>query len=206
MLITANSVIDTPYEIILVVAAAFVVALVLMKLGLFLESLPAPGGSSKSKKEVVKEVKKEIKKEETATVNENKDKDKKAEQTNNSGCGNSYTCPYANMQAPTVTGGGGCNNYLYERFVDSPTAIDVVEPKKVSESFISNEEFSKIKDRDVKIRVKEDNSSVTKNALYNRINQMTSQNNEKREKLLEEFEGLSREMKLLIIENIIQKM
>jgi hypothetical protein len=45
-----------------------------------------------------------------------------------------------------------------------------------------------------------------KSRLYNRINQMTTSNLETREKLLKEFEGLSKEMKLLLIDNIIQKM
>ena len=58
----------------------------------------------------------------------------------------------------------------------------------------------------MKIRVNDSSSESDKNKLYNRINQMTSSNMETRERLLKEFEGLSKEMKLLLIDNIIQKM
>ena len=209
MLITDNNAIDTGYELILAVAIVLFIMILLVKLASFLEGLPVI--EKKKKKEVVKEVKKEIKKEVESSKEESKVKTEKNSNSNAS-CGeNGYICPYANMHMPSVTGNEyqGQSNYLYDRFVDRPSSIDRVEDKIISSSFLSNEELDKIKNRNVDIRVKDNiiqGNSESKTILYNKINQMTTHNSETREKLLKEFEGLSREMKLLIIENIIQKM
>ena len=206
MLITNNNAIDTPYELILAVTIGIFIMILLIKLGSLLESLPVK--EKKKKKEVVKEVKKEIKKEVSSSKEESKIAVDKTS-NNNSSCGeNSNVCPYVTIQLPSVTGNEyqGQSNYLFDRFVERPTDVDHIENKKISDSFLSNDEFDDIKNSNVDIHIKSTSGSNEKSALYSRISHMTSHNTETREKLLKEFEGLSREMKLLIIDNIIQKM
>lgn len=102
--------------------------------------------------------------------------------------------------------GGYQNNYLYDRFVDRPSSEDHIQERKISDAFMSENELNAVKNKDIKIRVNDSSLESDKSKLYSRINQMTSSNLETRERLLKEFEGLSKEMKLLLIDNIIQKM
>lgn len=96
-------------------------------------------------------------------------------------------------------------NYLYDRFVDNPTNDDSIEDKK-NNAFLSVEESDEIKNKKVEIKVKPVENLSQKEALYKKIEQMTSTNAEEKEKMLEEFEALPRTTKLMLIENIIQKM
>lgn len=97
------------------------------------------------------------------------------------------------------------SNYLYDRFVDNPTNADNVVDKKISEAFLSENEHHAIRDREIKIKVKETSQELN-NELYKKIQAMANENHEVKNKLLNEFESLPREMKLLLIENIMQKM
>lgn len=96
-------------------------------------------------------------------------------------------------------------NYLYDRFVENPTVDDKIEDKK-NATFLTVEENEEIKNKKVEIKVKPVENLSQKEALYKRIEQMTNDNASTNEKLLEEFESLPRTTKLMLIENIIQKM
>lgn len=100
-------------------------------------------------------------------------------------------------------------NYLHDRFVTSPTKEDdVYFNPNISSAFLSEDEIEKIRNTKVRIRVKEDdkgNQDNPKEVLYNKIEKMTNENVATKEKILKEFESLSREMKLLLIENIMQR-
>lgn len=208
MLITDNNAIDTPYELILAIAIVLFIMILLAKLGTLLEGLPT---ITKKKKEVVKEVKKEVKKEVESSKEESKTKSEQSSNVNQT-CNDSFTCPYAKMNLPSVTGNEtyGQSNYLYDRFVVTPTSIDVVENRKISNSFLTSDELAEIKNQNIKIELSNEedrhNKDKSKDNLHGRIKQMTTSNHETKERLLKEFEGLSKEMKLFIIENIIQKM
>jgi hypothetical protein len=213
-----NSIVDTPFELLIIAALTLIFFLVIFKLANYIEAMPVRERKVKEKvvkekKEVKVEVKKEVKEE--VKAKDKVDVDVKAKST--SSCESNSTghiCPYANggcMQPIIINGGGsdGCNNYLYDRFVTKPTMDDYMGEKKISESFLSEKEVDNIRNSNVSIRVKdvEKVSSISdKASLHNRIREMTASNLENRERLLKEFEGLSKEMKLLIIDNIIQRM
>ena len=100
------------------------------------------------------------------------------------------------------------SNYLYDRFVENPTRDDVVETKDdVNSAFLSEEDARKIRFKQTKIRVGDVKvHSNEKELLYNKIEAMKNENLALKEKLLKEFNSLSKEMKLMLIENIIQNM
>jgi len=229
MSINSNSLIDTPIEVLVAVLVMFIIMIILCKLGSMLDSIPVSDKSKSKKKEVVKEVKKEVKKDikkeivkDIKEVSSEKDKSVTVDTTNSSSTNTAsvnnsstvgncssggYVCPYSNISTNSAMMYPGCDNYLHDRFAVTPTREDYVQEKRISDSFMSDDELDSIRNRDVKIRVNDVDSNIgTKESLHRRISQMTSHNKETREKLLDEFEGLSREMKLLIIENIIQKM
>ena len=183
------------------------------------------------KVEKVKEVKKEEKvvvdKSATSVVAKEKDSEQKISANVSATANTTGAYPYVNntpiivYQYPNPNdpyqngygysggypGGYGCqNNYLYDRFVDRPTCEDHIQEKKISDAFMSDSELNAVRNRDIKINVNNSSYDSDKSKLYSRINQMTSSNLETRERLLKEFEGLSKEMKLLLIDNIIQKM
>ena len=211
--INQNSSIDTFYELFIVLAIFLFAMVFLCKVGNFLQALPVRESKKKStsvkevKVEKIKEVKKEdkVEKESTKVVAQDS-----VENISASAQGGYPNTPIIIHQYPNPNDpyqmNGYQNNYLYDRFVDRPTREDYIQPEKISEAFMTDNEFNAVKNRDVKIRVKDSSSESDKNKLYNRINQMTSSNMETRERLLKEFEGLSKEMKLLLIDNIIQKM
>ena len=95
-------------------------------------------------------------------------------------------------------------NYLYDRFVTNPSRDDEYIEKNISESFLNDKEYSDIRNKKVDIRV-EPVVDSSKDMLYQKIQELTNNNRQEKEKLLDEFNGLSREMKLLLIENIMQK-
>lgn len=221
--INQNSSIDTFYELFIVLAIFLFAMVFLCKVGNFLQALPVRESKKKTsvkevKVEKVKEVKKEekVEKESTKVVAQDSAHTISANVSANA---NSGGYPYVNNSTPIIihqypnpndpyqTGGYGFqNNYLYDRFVDRPTSEDYIQPTKISQAFMTDNELNAVKNSDVKIRVNDNSMESDKSKLYNRINQMTASNLETREKLLKEFEGLSKEMKLLLIDNIIQKM
>lgn len=101
------------------------------------------------------------------------------------------------------------NNYLYDRFVEHPTIEDKVEIKSISDTFITEKDLNEIKNAKTYIKV----SPVQKISCGCHISHDTqekkenivSENRPARSKLLQEFDGLSKEMKLLLIENILKK-
>lgn len=102
------------------------------------------------------------------------------------------------------------NNYLYDRFVVNPTNDDNIEIKTISDTFITEKDLNTIKNSKVYIKV----SPVQKvncgchisTTTHQKIENIISENKSARSKLLKEFDGLSKEMKLLLIENIMKKM
>ena len=100
------------------------------------------------------------------------------------------------------------SNYLYDRFVDNPSIEDECDSANIiSEAFITDQEFEDIKNRTTTIKVNDvEDINATRNDLYSKIQAMTNENQENKERLLNEFNGLSKEMKLLLIENIMQRM
>lgn len=128
-------------------------------------------------------------------------------------CGSGgHVCPYASSGyvQPIIynsPAANSCNNnYLYDRFVDNPTSDDFVMEKKISDAFMSDKDLNAVQNYSANIKVNNVEHLDKKASLHQRISQMTSRNYDTRERLLQEFEGLSKEMKLLIIDNIIQKM
>lgn len=97
-------------------------------------------------------------------------------------------------------------NYLYDRFVISPTTDDAIYYQdNISQSFLSEEKYAEIRDKKVHIDVKPvESSQYSRNHLYRKIEELTSNNRLEKEKMLDEFNNLSKEMKLLLIENIMQ--
>lgn len=187
-LINQNNSVDTFYELFIVLAVVLFGLVLLCKIGSFFDKLPVK--ESKPKKSSIKDSKSQVKIEEKKELKENyKEKIE----------------PVQEIVIDTSRKYESDTNYLYDRFVSNPSKEDVSERKSISDAFITNEEQNSIKNYNVKIDVK-DNEEDSKKVLYNRINQMTSSNMETRERLLKEFEGLSKEMKLLLIDNIIQKM
>ena len=202
--IIRNNSIDTMYELFIVLAIFLFSLILLCKIGNFISSLPVKEPKGKNKK--VKQSKKEEK------VEKEPAKEAKQEPATNTTADSTL----ANVNTPIIINqypnsydtyqNNGYNNYLYDRFVDAPTNEDNIQQSKISEAFMSDNELNAVKNTDIKIRVKEDSLDSKKSKLYNRINQMTTSNMETRERLLKEFEGLSKEMKLLLIDNIIQKL
>ena len=99
------------------------------------------------------------------------------------------------------------SNYLFDRFVLSPSKEDNLIDDN-NQIFLSDKDYEDIKNRQIDIMVQEDDylsGNNDKQSLYNKIEKMANENIEHKEKLLKEYEGLSREMKLLLIENIMSK-
>lgn len=98
-------------------------------------------------------------------------------------------------------------NYLYDRFVLNPTLDDLTHyENNISNAFITDEKYSEIRDKKVKIEVKPvENSVYAKNQIHSKIAELTNNNRSEKERMLNEFNNLSKEMKLLLIENIMQK-
>ena len=100
------------------------------------------------------------------------------------------------------------NNYLYDRFVVNPTNDDCIDLKSISDTFISDKELEKIRNEKIQIKVSPVErvtgcchvSKETKDKIEN-----IDENRTARSKLLQEFDSLSKEMKLLLIENILKK-
>ena len=201
-----NGQIDNFIELLLVVLFILALFLTLFKIGNWLEERPVKEPKKKKekvKKEVVKEVLKEVK-EGSADINISSKSKSSGDITVESsassygGSGASGTVEYYPSQ-----------NYLYDRFVLSPTSDDNVQIKQ-NTSFIDEDEANRLRDEKLKIKVNDvvdiSSKDLKKNSLYSRISEMANENLQVKEKLLDEFEQLPREMKLLLISNIIQKM
>ncbi|MGN0961833.1 MAG: hypothetical protein ACI4PF_06535 [Christensenellales bacterium] len=203
-----QGVVDNPIELLIYVLIFLAVIMVLFRFQNWMDSRPVKEKKKEEKKETKTEVVKETVKEEKKDINIKIDKDEIVKEVKDQ--------VYSEVSADIRKGinnnlqNGGYSNYLYDRFVNSPTIEDSVDEKKTFQSFLTDEEVSNIRDRDIKINVKntEDisKSSIKKDKLYDKIEQMVYENLETKEKMLEEFEKLPKSMKLLIIENIMQKM
>lgn len=140
----------------------------------------------------IKEVKEKVSSDTTKLLSEKEKKDDKNIQVSPDGTNAS------NNQS------GKVSNYLYDRYVESPSAEDHFPySSKMHDAFLSDSEIEAIQKRKIKIRVKE-NEEKSNNSVYKRLEELSHENVDEREKLLNEFEHLPREMKLLIIKNIMQ--
>lgn len=203
--------IDNPVKLLICVLIVLAILIVLFKFQNWMDGRPVKEKKSKAKKEepkkeVIKETIKETIKEDTKNIAINIDKDEIVREVKEqvySEIGSSM--PMANTKKIS-----NCSNYLYDRFVDSPTIDDNVQDKKAFDAFLTDDEANNIKDRNVKVEVKdvEDISSrdIKKDKLYKKIQEMANENIESKEQMLKEFESLPKSVKLLLIENIMQKM
>lgn len=90
------------------------------------------------------------------------------------------------------------SNYLYDRFVVSPTDDDkTMLDSNICSAFLNSKQEKDIHDKKVEIQV----SPVVD---INDANLNTT--DIEKQKLIKEFESMSKEMKLLILENILKKM
>lgn len=97
-------------------------------------------------------------------------------------------------------------NYLYDRFVIDPTLDDLIKDDIViSNTFLNDDDYSEIRDKKVKIKVEPvQTQTYSRENVYRRIQEITNNNRSEKEKMLDEFNNLPKEMKLLLIENILQ--
>lgn len=102
------------------------------------------------------------------------------------------------------------NNYLYDRFVVNPSCEDHIHIKSISDTFITEKDLENIRNAKTHIHIapvkKLNCTHHLSNETQEKISQIIDENRSARNKLLQEFEGLSKEMKLLLIENIMKKM
>lgn len=201
-----NGKIDNFIELFLVVLFILALFLVLFKFGNWMEERPVKEPKKKKekvKKEVVKEVLKEVKESSADISITSKSKDGVDIKVDSSAASSSTASVSSNVEYYPS------QNYLYDRFVISPTSDDNVQTKK-NTSFMDEDEANRLRDEKLKIKVNDveniSSKDLKKNSLYSRISEMANENLQTKEKLLEEFEQLPREMKLLLISNIIQKM
>lgn len=197
-----NGKIDNFIELFLVVLFILALFLVLFKFGNWMEERPVKE-PKKKKEKVKKEVVKEVKESSADISITSKSKDSVDIKVDSSAASSSAASVYSNVEYYPS------QNYLYDRFVITPTSDDNVQTKK-NTSFIDEDEANRLRDEKLKIKVNDvvdiSSKDLKKNSLYSRISEMANENLQTKEKLLEEFEQLPREMKLLLISNIIQKM
>lgn len=92
-------------------------------------------------------------------------------------------------------------NYLYDRFVVSPTRDDETKScDKICSAFLEDKEAVDIKNKKLEIKVEPIEEEKSK-----RVYEILSRYEDK-DKLLDDFSSMPREMKLLILENILKKM
>ena len=197
-----NGKIDNFIELFLVVLFILALFLVLFKFGNWMEERPVKE-PKKKKEKVKKEVVKEVKESSADISITSKSKDSVDIKVDSSAASSSAASVSSNVEYYPS------QNYLYDRFVITPTSDDNVQTKK-NTSFIDEDEAKRLRDEKLKIKVNDvvdiSSKDLKKNSLYSRISEMANENLQTKEKLLEEFEQLPREMKLLLISNIIQKM
>lgn len=197
-----NGKIDNFIELFLVVLFILALFLVLFKFGNWMEERPVKE-PKKKKEKVKKEIVKEIKESSADISITSKSKDSVDIKVDSSAASSSVASVSSNVEYYPS------QNYLYDRFVITPTSDDNVQTKK-NTSFIDEDEANRLRDEKLKIKVNDvvdiSSKDLKKNSLYSRISEMANENLQTKEKLLEEFEQLPKEMKLLLISNIIQKM
>ena len=126
----------------------------------------------------------------------NKSDSKKEDKTEN----NIQNSKEDGLNLPEVPFSG--ENYLYDRFVLSPTDEDKVGVNQNANSvFLTEEEYCSIKNRKVEIKVKE----LENEELSSRLDSVINKDTDEKDKLIREFNSLSKQMKLLLIENILNK-
>ncbi|MBQ7351897.1 MAG: hypothetical protein IJW59_03425 [Clostridia bacterium] len=196
--------ISNPYQLLIYVLIGLAFLMIIFKFGNWLEAWEPKAKekkSNKKKKEKAESVKEEKPKEEPKKETDSPKEEKKDEKATKE----KVVAKDIKIIAPQ-----SYSNYLYDRFVDSPSQEDNREKTVISSAFISDNDHKAISDREINIRVKEvEDISVAnpdKEQLYKKIQEMANENIENKERLLSQFESLPREMKLLLIENIMNKM
>lgn len=206
----SQTVIDNPIELLVYILIVLAVLMILFKFNNWMDARPIKEKKVKEKKskpnkskkvEPIKETIKEVVKDSNNDIKVTIDKDAIIKEVKEQ-VYNDMSSNWGNINNYTDK---KFNNYLYDRFVVSPSDEDFIENNKSFDGFISDEEHKNIRDRNIKIPVKDDDIS-NKEKLYKRIEELTSKNFEEKEKMLKDFESLPKSMKLLLIENIMEKM
>ena len=188
--------IDNPLTCLYLALAILIFFLILFKIGNLLEEYIA--------KKPAKEPKKKDSKEKATKVTESKEKETKKEVVEEKKVAEEKSASKVLEDLP----GDDKNNYLYDRFVLHPTRDDHIPIKSISDTFITEKDLKEIRNAKTYIRV----SPVQKLNCgchiscdtQGKIESIINENRSARSKLLREFDGLSKEMKLLIIENIMK--
>jgi len=188
--------IEHPLTCLYFALAILVFFLILFKISNLLEEYLA--------KKPAKEPKKKESKEKPSSAKESKEKEVKKEPVEEK----KSTEEKAESKVLEDLPGDDKHNYLYDRFVLNPTADDNIEIKSISDAFITEKDLKDIRNAKTYIRV----SPVQKLncgchiscGAQEKIEDIINENKSARSKLLKEFDGLSKEMKLLIIENMMK--
>ena len=180
-------IIDNPLVMLIIALIIMISLLIFFKIVNFCESIKVKSKPKSDKKDAVSKSEKVV-----ASKEDNANKIKVDESEK------SEDIPYDS---------NSMTNYLYDRFVIDPTNDDPTKYRSnISESFISEEKYSEIRNKKVCINVEPVGySNYQRSRIYDKINELTNNNRQEKERLLAEFQGLSKEMKLLLIENIMQK-
>lgn len=174
-------IVEHPLIALIITLGVLIFFKLLFAISNFLENL---GNSKKSN--APKESKTDTKKEEKATskITEENPKEEKIK-------------PICSVKTSSA------DNYLYDRFVVSPTKDDSRRNEdKICNAFLEDNEAKNIRDKKLDIRVEpldieKEKSKKVKEILLKY---------EDKEKLLDDFSNMPREMKLLILENIMKNM
>ena len=173
-------IIDNPLKYLIPIWIALIILLLLFKFNNWVDSRPVKKETKSNKEETVKKIEQPV--DESLAVSRER----------------------VEESAPDIVVN---TNYLYDRFVDNPPADDYIEcDNRRKDIFLSDEESSSIKNKKIEIKVNPVETLNEKELLYKKIEEMTNENAVNREKLLEEFDSLPKNTKLMLIENIIQKM
>lgn len=98
----------------------------------------------------------------------------------------------------------GNENYLYDRFVISPTNDDSNRNcDKICNAFLNEKEANDIRDKKLDIHVEPLDIEKQKTK---KVYEILQKYDDDKEKLLDDFSNMPREMKLLILENIMKNM
>lgn len=181
-------IIEKPLQALIIALGVLLFFKILFFIANFLENLG--GGKSKSKSAEKKEVKKE-------EIKTQKIEDSTAKNI-------ASAKEVSNEKKDTKSSSKGTlDNYLYDRFVVEPTKEDKIFcENKINDAFLTQNDVDAIKQKKVKIRVTPVDVELEKSK---RIEEILS-TAETRQKLLDEFSSMSKEMKLMMLENIIKRM
>lgn len=210
-----KGIIDNPVQLLIYVLIILAVLIFLFKFQNWIDGRPIKEKKKPEKKEVkteiIKETVKEVVDDSKKNISVSIDRDEIVKEVKSQVYSEISDDMRNNMTiSNTASKTGNCQNYLYDRFVVSPTGDDCVNEKETFDGFLTDAEAMEIRDRNIKVQVKDvediSDSNITKDKLYKKIEAMANENIENKEKLLKEFESLPKSMKLLLIENIMQKM